>query len=140
MRQAETSKYAKDMAQDSAQSSVEISVLGVFGEYAAAKALNLFFDVNTAYRNFGPDLVSRKGNKIDVKSTKRKGGNLNAVHWSKNKPTDIYVLTEVCLPFVNVVGWIHRDTFLVDENLVHRDDRAPYYSVPQSALSPINGA
>jgi hypothetical protein len=134
MRHAITSAQGKERKQDQRLDGEQMAINGVLTEYAASKALNLHFDLNCDFRKFGADLVSRRGATIDVKSTFHAGGNLNAVGWSGGKPAEIFVLTEIHHAHVLIVGWIHRDDFLRDENI--RDvGNGSFYSVPQSKLN-----
>lgn len=134
MRHSVTSALGTEMKQDTTMDGLQASIDGVISEYAVAKYLNLHLDLNCDYRNFGADLVSRKGNLIDVKSTRRANGNLNAVGWSNGKCADVFVLTEILHSAVAIVGWIERDLLLQDANIVCPVNRAPYYSVDRSKL------
>lgn len=137
LRHKETSKHGTERRQDQSLDSMQMSIDGVITEYAVAKALGLFFDINCDYRKFGADLVSKKGKLIDVKSTKQPGGNLNAVVWSGGKPVDVFVLTEIRPTHVRLIGWIDQQTFLQDDNI--RDvGNGPFYSLPQSSLRPFD--
>lgn len=135
MRNKTTSKHSPDMAQDKTQNSVQMSIQGTIGEYAVAKRLNLHFDMNTAYRNFGADLISHRNAKIDVKSTTKAGGNMNAVGWTKPEDADVYILTEVEIPFVNIVGWIKSTDFIKEENIVYPPEKRPFYTISQNRLN-----
>jgi len=64
------------------------------------------------------------------------GGNLNAVKWSENKPAEIFILTEIGFDFVDVVGFISREDFLIDANLTDVGNGA-FYSVPRNKLRAI---
>lgn len=134
MRHSITSASGKEMLQDATMNGVQASIDGVITEYAVARYLNLHLDLNCDFRKFGADLVSHRGNTIDVKSTRRAGANLNAVGWSNGKCADVFVLTEILPSCVGIVGWINRDSFLRDENVVVPKDRAPYYSVSRDKL------
>lgn len=137
LRNEKTAQHATDRIQDKRQNSVDISINGVFAEYAVSKLLNLHFDLNCDYRNFGADLISHKGARIDVKCAIKEGGNLNAVLWSNGKPADIYILTELHYSHIRVIGWIHKDKFITNENL--RDvGNGPFYSIAQKYLTPFN--
>lgn len=137
LRNEITSKHATDRKQDQRQDSVEISINGVFAEYAVSKALNLHFDLNCDYRKFGADLVSHKGATIDVKCTTKEGGNLNAVIWSDSKPADIFILAELHYSHVKLAGWIRAEHFLISEHLKDVGN-GPFYCVPQTKLKPFN--
>lgn len=136
LRHAKTSAHGTEMKQDQSKNSLQMSIDGVFTEYAVSKVLNVHFDMNCEYRKFGADLVTSKKNKVDVKSTYKVGGNLNAVLWSNSKPADIYVLTEIRPTFINVVGWISKDDFIKDENIINVGN-GDFYSIPQSYLEPL---
>jgi hypothetical protein len=137
LRSQITSERGTDMLQDANMNGIQSSIDGVLTEYAVAKYLNLHLDLNCDFRKFGADLVSAKGAMIDVKSTRVAGGNLNAVGWSIDKTADIYILTEILPTCVGIVGWIHRDSFLRNENVVTPKGRQPYYSVSRDKLTPF---
>lgn len=127
-----TSQQGTERKQSGANA-LNMSIDGVFSEYAVAKWMNVHFDFNCDYRKFGADLKGRTGKTIDVKSTRTKGGNLNAVIWSINKPADIFILTEIGLDFVEIVGWIERENFLIDSNLSDVGNGS-FYTMPRSKL------
>lgn len=137
-RYIETSSKGKEMQQDTSRSPWQLCLDGVYGEYAVGKHFNLFFDLNCNYRKFGPDFVRNDGTKIDVKSTRHIGGPINAAEWSINKPADIYILTEIYDDKVAIIGWVDRDTFLVDSNKHQIGNNKPYYCLPQNYLTPLN--
>ena len=130
-----TSEQGTDRNQSGANG-LNMSIDGVMSEYAVAKLLNVHFDFNCDFRKFGADLIGRTGKTIDVKSTRKQGGNLNAVKWSENKPAEIFILTEIGLDFVDVVGFISREDFLIDANLTDIGNGA-FYSVPRNKLRAI---
>ena len=135
MRFQATSEQGLERKQ-SGISSLSIVIDGVISEYAVAKHFNLNFDLNCDYRKFGVDLTSKLGKTIDVKSTRKLGGNLNAVSWSVNKPADIFILVELDFEYINIVGRIDRIDFLKEENLTDVGN-GPYYSITQDALKYI---
>ncbi len=135
-RNHETSKNASERKQDQSLNGEQMSIDGVITEYATAKFMRLFFDMDCSYRKFGADLIDANGKLIDVKSTKTAGGNLNAVKWSTKKPVDVFVLTEIHYSHVRLVGWIGALKFLRRENL-RNVGNGPFYSVPQSQLTPF---
>ena len=132
-----TSQHAQDRQQDKTLDGVQMSVDGVITEYAVAKYLKLPFDLNCDFRKFGADLETRTGKTIDVKCTKI-GGNLNAVGWSKGKPVDVFVLTELHSNFVRIIGWIYSKDFLIDKNKTDVGN-GEYFSVSQAELIPFGG-
>jgi hypothetical protein len=127
-----TSQQGTERKQSGANA-LNMSIDGVFSEYAVAKWMNVHFDFNCDFRKFGADLKGRTGKTIDVKSTRTKGGNLNAVGWSLNKPADIFILTEIGIDFVDIVGWIERENFLIDSNLSDVGNGA-FYTMPRNKL------
>ena len=129
-----TGKETIDMMQDETLNGEQACIDGVISEYAVARYLNLHFDLNCDYRKFGADLISHKGNMIDVKSTRRANGNLNAVGWSNGKCADIFVLTEILQSAVGIVGWIERDVFVHQNYLVSPKNRKPFYSIGRDKL------
>ena len=94
IRYAKTSAVCSEQIQSNLDPA-QISIAGVLSEYMVAKHMGLFFDFNCDVRKFGADLISRKGKKIDVKSTRRQGGDLNIRITHKDKDYDIYVLVEL---------------------------------------------
>ena len=136
LRNHVTSQHAKDRRQDKTIDGVKMSVDGVLTEYAVSKYLKLPFDLNCNFRKFDADLITRKGNKIDVKCASKIGGNLNAVGWSREKPVDVFILTELHTSCVRIIGWIGKDDFLTEENLIDVGNGA-YYSVEPNQLTPF---
>jgi hypothetical protein len=135
LRHSVTSEQGTEKRQDKSQDKEQMAIVGVISEYAVAKRLNLHFNLDCDFRNFGADLVSKSGKEIDVKCTKP-GGNLNAVEWSTKKPADIFVLTEMHKEFVRIIGWISRENFLIRQNQKNVGNGS-FYSVPQSKLNPL---
>lgn len=136
LRYEETKEHGTDMQQDKKIMPLDMVIDGVLTEYAVAKYLNLFFDLNCNYRKFDADLFAHNGKTIDVKSTRKFGGPLNAVKRSENKPADIFVLTEIQSSQVAIVGWIPRDRFLCKENL-RNVGNGDFYSIDRSMLYPF---
>jgi hypothetical protein len=137
MRYKITAQHVPDNRQDATQDPMQMCVDGVLTEYAVAKTLNLSFDLNCDFRQFGADLTTRDGKPLEVKSTKTVGGNLNAVKGSAEKPAAFFVLTEIHSSHVRIVGWIGRERFLHPDNL--KDiGRGSFYSVPQISLVPFD--
>lgn len=113
--------------------------LGAVGEYAAAKALGVFWslDCGELDTNRG-DLAGR----IQVKATTRQNGSLIV---RPNDPTDMpYLLAIVALellPVVRVAGWARGSDCKTDENW-REIDRArgvhqAAWFVPQDQLLPL---
>jgi hypothetical protein len=54
-----------------------------------------------------------------------------------DKPVDIFILTEILTSHVRVVGWIRREDFLKEENLIDVGNGL-FYGVDQSQLTPFD--
>ena len=63
---------------------------------------------------------------------------MNAVKWSSEKEGEIFVLTELHYKpeavYVDVVGWIERDKFLIPENIKDVGN-GEFYSLPRERLN-----
>lgn len=71
----------------------QADVDGMIGEMCFGKLFNYYVDVSLGKRK--ADFVSRKGESIDVKSTRYKNGRLLATLDKTQDPCDIYVLMVV---------------------------------------------
>lgn len=136
LRHLKTSSQCAEQIQSNLNP-IQISIDGVLSEYMVAKQRGLFFDLNCEVRKFGADLVS-KGNKLDVKSTRTKGGDLNIRITHKDKDYDYYILVE--LDDMNngeIVGFISREDAIKDENTVLNHRTAEhYYKISRTLLTP----
>lgn len=116
---------------------VQISIDGVLSEYIVAKHKGLFLDLNCEVRKFGADLISN-GKKIDIKSTRKEGGDLNIRITHKDKDYDFYVLVELTQNDNGIiVGYISRDNAIKDENIVVNPNGNPYYKISRNQLKPL---
>jgi len=111
-----------------------IVVDGVVGEYCVAKHLNLHFSLDTDLRDWGADLIGRNGETIDVKTTRKQGGRLNATRTSQKKNFDYYILCELANDGAHIVGGITREMFINDKNLV-MGKKGEYYAIDRSRLN-----
>lgn len=111
-----------------------IVVDGVIGEYCVAKHLNLHFSLDTDLRDWGADLIGRNGETIDVKTTRKQGGRLNATRTSQKKNFDYYILCELANDGAHIVGGITREMFINDKNLV-MGKKGEYYAIDRSRLN-----
>ena len=111
-----------------------IVVDGVIGEYCVAKHLNLHFSLDTDLRDWGADLIGRNGETIDVKTTRKQGGRLNATITSQKKNFDYYILCELANDGAHIVGGITREMFINDKNLV-MGKKGEYYAIDRSRLN-----
>jgi len=111
-----------------------IVVDGVIGEYCVAKHLNLHFSLDTDLRDWGADLIGRNGETIDVKTTRKQGGRLNATRTSQKNNFDYYILCELANDGAHIVGGITREMFINDKNLV-MGKKGEYYAIDRSRLN-----
>jgi len=96
------------------------NVNGALAEFAFAKHANLFWDF-TSHNKYGScDFVSRKGNRIDVKSTDLDGGNL--IVEKDHQTSDIYILADVHQQKVTLVGYQYKHS-LIDLDLYNRNGK-----------------
>ena len=93
-----------------------IDIDGVVAEFCAAKQLNLCPDLTVSVRNGGADLITHKGQTVDVKSTRHKNGRLLATLKKAQDPCDVYVLVIVDDFGGDVVGWASKDMLFQDAN------------------------
>ena len=106
------------------QSNEETDLLGLGGELAVAKWLNVYPDLTSYARQGGVDLTSNTGKRIDVKTTKYATGKLLAKINTPYLDIDVFVLVTTVYPVFTVCGWatkeelIHSDTVA---NLGHGD-------------------
>jgi hypothetical protein len=136
LRYEKTSKSCAEQIQSS-RDPLQISIDGVLSEYIVAKYKNWFFDLNCDVRKFGADLiVPTTGHKIDVKSTRKLGGEMNIRGKHKEKDYDYYVLVELDDHHDGIiVGIASRSIAINDENImVNNFTGLPYYRVPRSKL------
>jgi hypothetical protein len=82
---------------------MDSELTGVIGEFAFAKACNVFPRLIDRPKSGGEDCIYRR-HRIDVKATRNPN---NGVFVSrKNNDIDLYVLTHVEGNKVNILGWI----------------------------------
>ena len=112
--------------------SLQMVIDGVISEYAVCKMMNVNFDLNCDYRNFGADLKTSNGLSIDVKCHRDIGKDFSAVLWSANKDAQIYVGVELNESYANIIGWIKKEDCLIPEHIRMGKNGTNYYSIPQS--------
>lgn len=138
IRNIQTSRLCAEQIQSSLDP-VLISEDGVIAEYIVAKHKKWFFDLNCDVRKFGADLIAPTGHKIDVKSTRRIGGDLNVRITHKDKNYDFYVLVELKEQSGIIVGIAPRSVVINDENIgISQITNEKYYRVPRAKLKPWN--
>ena len=94
------------------QSNKETDLLGLGGELAVAKWLNIYPDLTTYARQGGVDLISNTGKRIDVKTTMYETGRLLAKINTAYPDIDIFVLVTAKFPVFIVRGWATKEELL----------------------------
>jgi len=113
----------------------EVEYVGMSGELAVAKAMNVFPDLSIKSRSGGYDLTSAQGNRVEVKTTRYKSGKLVARTKARAEDSDYYVLVTGNPPDMTIRGYIPTQDFLKEDNLGKLSDDAPEaYILPQDAL------
>jgi hypothetical protein len=138
IRNIQTSRLCAEQIQSSLDP-VLISEDGVMSEYIIAKHKKWFFDLNCEVRKFGADLITPTGHKIDVKSTRRIGGDMNVRITHKDKDYDYYVLVELKEQSGIIVGIAPRSVVIDDSNIcVGSITGEKYYKVSRAKLKVWN--
>jgi hypothetical protein len=105
---------------------------GLGGEFATAKALNIYPDINSE-RITRFDILLPNGKKVEVKTTEYETGKL--IVRNKNA-ADLYILVTGKIPEYKIIGYIYRNNLddHVDKNINKGQET---YVVEQKHLSPI---
>ena len=123
-----------------ASSHKDIDVDGVGSEMAAAKVLNVYYDIETNYSAHELPLhdLMYKGKTVDVKTTKYQRGRLIVMPHKVHDKCDIYLLVVGSFPDYNVVGYAAHDQIIQEENWGDPFGRGkPAYFLDQHKLTPI---
>jgi hypothetical protein len=116
------------------QSNWQTDLEGIGGEIAVCKLFGVYPDTETELTELPKhDLVTKKGNTCDVKTTKYKNGKLLAARTKKLNDVDIYVLVVGQFPEYNVIGWAYSHELIKDENLTNLGHGVGY-ALEQSKL------
>ena len=94
------------------QSYEKTEILGLGGEIAVAKWLNIYPDLTIYARQGGADLISNTGKRIDVKTTMYETGKLLAKINTAYPDIDIFVLVTAEFPVFIVRGWATKEELL----------------------------
>ncbi len=117
-----------------------IDVDGVGSEMAAAKILNVYYDIETDFQASELptyDLIC-KGKTVDVKTTKYRTGRLIVMPHKKNDQCDLYLLVVGSFPEYSVVGYATYDEIVQEENWGDPFGRnKPAYFLDQYKLTPV---
>jgi len=92
---------------------------GIGGEIVVCKYMNCYPDTEVDLEDLPEyDLISPKGSRVDVKTTKYKNGKLLATLNKKVDAVDIYVLVIGQFPDYNLAGWCFSQELIRDENII----------------------
>ena len=100
------------------RSNKDVDGVGLAGELAVAKHLNLYPDLTIFTRKGGADLITHTDKSIDVKTTFYDNGKLLAHCGKTYKNINIFVLvTAKFYPTVVIRGWVRREQLINDDNI-----------------------
>lgn len=120
------------------QSNEQTDLEGIASEIAAAKAVNVYPDLETDLDDLPDiDLLSRKGYSIDVKATTYPNGKLITALWKKDKSCQFYMLVIGKFPKYRIAGIMSADELMRDQrikNLGHGET----YAAEQTELQSID--
>ena len=94
------------------KTSVEVHALGLCGELAFCKAMNLYPDLSSHSRDGGHDVVLIDGTTVDVKTTDDTNHNLMTPQWKNmgtKTPADVYVLVIGSGKDYTLIGYATKD-------------------------------
>lgn len=118
----------------------DVDVDGVGSEMAAAKILNVYYDVETDFQAHElptHDLICN-GKTVDVKTTKYRTGRLIIMPHKKNDQCDLYLLVVGEFPEYTAVGYATYDEIVQEENWGDPFGRGkPAYFLDQHKLTPV---
>ena len=117
-----------------------IDVDGVASEMAAAKILNVYYDIETDFQasELPTHYLICKGKTVDVKTTKYRTGRLIVMPHKKNDQCDLYLLVVGSFPEYSVVGYATYDEIVQEENWGDPFGRnKPAYFLDQYKLTPV---
>lgn len=117
----------------------DLDIEGAMAEMAMAKAMGVYFDPTVGTFK-APDVVSRSGAGVQVRSTTRKDGRL--IVRDPDPDDELYVLVISALPRFRIVGWMRGGDAKQDRYKTAPDrgprKRKPAYFVPQKDLQPFS--
>lgn len=117
------------------QSDMESHLEGVGAELAYCKLMNVYPDTDT---DLWPDsdAITRYGDSVDVKTTRRPNGRLVMPLFKANKQSDLYALMVGTFPKYQLVGILRAEEVFRQEN-VHDLGHGPCYAIGQEDLRPV---
>lgn len=121
----------------SEESDFDVEYVGMCGELAVARAMNVYPDLSIASRSGGFDLLSHKGMRMEVKTTKHSTGRLVARLKAKAEDSDYYVLVTGVPPIMTLQGYIPTEEFLTEARVGQLSPKYPKaFLATQSELTP----
>jgi len=101
------------------QSDADTDLEGIAGELVVCKALNLYPDTEIDLVDLPKfDLLTAKGNTVDVKTTKYLSGKMLATLKKNIADCNIYVLVVGTFPAYRIAGWCWAEELLKEENII----------------------
>lgn len=123
-------------AQIGPQDSAMTDLVGICGEFAFCKALNVYPDLTVSPRSGSYD-ARMGGMTVDVKTTVRESGRLLATLKKASHMCDVYVLAVGQDLNYRLAGWVFSDE-LIDEVNVMNLGHGLVYALDQSQLHPVS--
>ena len=98
------------------QSNYETDLSGIAGEFACAKAFNVYPDLTFYVRKGGVDLTLANGTRLDIKTTKYPSGKLLARKSCVDNDIDAFVLVTGEFPNYDIKGWATKEHLVSEES------------------------
>ena len=134
-RFANARKRGKPNERIGCQSDWMTDLEGIGGEIAACKVFGVYPDTETELDVLPDyDLITKRGSKVDVKTTKYDNGMLLATKKKANSDVDIYVLMTGSFPTYEAKGWATAEELFSEDNIVNLG-HGEGYGLDQSKLS-----
>ena len=100
------------------QSNEQTDLEGIASEIAAAKAINVYPDLETDLNDLPEiDILSKKGYSIDVKATTYSNGKLITALWKKDKSCQFYMLVIGKFPKYRISGIMSANELMQDHRI-----------------------
>ena len=115
------------------QSVEQTDLLGIAGEIAVAKYLNLYPDTTISIRSGSCDLQTHNGLMIDVKTSAYHTARLTAPITTQIHKASVYVLVVGTMPTFKIVGWAWAKD-LINDGRVGDLGHGPTYVLEQEWL------
>jgi len=138
MRYNSNRKAGLPNAKVSKRNPMDIEKLGIAGELAVAKHLNVYPDLSIFVRKGGADLITHDDKKIDVKTTFYGKGKLIAFYKTDYGDINTFVLvTAQHYPKVVIRGWAKKED-LINKDRIGDLGHGKVFVMEQNELRDIN--